>query len=291
MPVIEIDERSGFCHGVVKAIGKAERFLDSNRTLYSLGDIVHNNMEVDRLKGKGLQTITHEDLASLENADVIFRAHGEPPSTYDIVMRQGLRLIDATCPVVLSLQARIHKVYEEHKGTDQQIVIFGKKGHAEVVGLLGQTDNTAIVIESLSEVNKLDFSKPIILFSQTTKSLDEFRMLVSIIKDSMYPGVRFEFQDTICRQVANRLPHLREFVLRFEKILFVSGEKSSNGKALFEACLKVNPETYFISSPDDLKPYMIEGAERIGICGATSTPFWLMEDVKKQAEKVLTGDF
>ena len=290
MAVVEIDKNSGFCHGVVKAIGKAERFLESNETLYSLGDIVHNNMEVDRLKSKGLQTITHDDLLHLDNVDVIFRAHGEPPSTYEMIKKRGIRLIDATCPVVLSLQTRIHKVYEETIDSDVQIVIFGKNGHAEVVGLLGQTDNTAIVIENVSEVTKLDFSRPILLFSQTTKSLDEFKLLVKTIRESMEPGITFKFQDTICRQVANRLPYLRDFVSRFDRILFVSGAKSSNGRALFEACRQVNPLTYFISYLEDLQPSMIEGAERIGICGATSTPFWLMEEVKKQAEKVLAGD-
>jgi len=290
MAVVEIDKHSGFCLGVVKAINKAEKYLGNHEKLYSLGDIVHNNMEIERLENKGMQTIDYEYLAQLSNAAVLLRAHGEPPSTYEVAKKQGIRLIDATCPVVLSLQAIIRKVYEEHKNDDTQIVIFGKLGHAEVVGLLGQTGNTAIVIEKVSEAHKLDFSRPVFLFSQTTKSLDEFWMLVSLIKESMQSGVSFEYQDTICRQVANRLPHLRDFASLYDRILFVSGAKSSNGKALFEACLQVNPNTFFISNPGDVLLSMIEGAESIGICGATSTPFWLMEEVKNQVEKALSED-
>jgi len=290
MAVVEIDEHSGFCLGVVKAINKAEKFLGNNEQLYSLGDIVHNNMEVERLEVKGMKTINYSDLAKLRNVSVLLRAHGEPPSTYELAKKRGIRIIDATCPVVLSLQARISKVYEAHKDDDTQIVIFGKSGHAEVVGLLGQTENTAIVIEKVSDVYKLDFSKPVFLFSQKTKSLDEFWKLVSLIKESMFPGISFEYKDTICRQVANRLPHLRNFASKYDRVLFVSGAKSSNGKALFEACLQVNPNTYFISNLEDFHVSMIEGAESIGICGATSTPFWLMEDLKNQVEKALSKD-
>jgi len=289
MVLVEIDEHSGFCLGVVKAINKAERFLDnSHQTLYSLGDIVHNNQEVSRLENKGMQTITLENMANLEHADILFRAHGEPPSTYELARKQGHRLIDATCPVVLGLQARIRRVYEANKDNDTQLVLFGKSGHAEVVGLLGQTNNTAIVVEKVSDISKIDFSRPVFLFSQTTKSLDEFRELVAVIQQSMQPGVRFEYRDTICRQVANRLPHLRDFSTKYDSVLFVSGTKSSNGRALYEACRQVNPKTFFISSPDDVGPCMIEGASRIGICGATSTPFWLMEEVKKHVQKVLS---
>jgi 4-hydroxy-3-methylbut-2-en-1-yl diphosphate reductase len=288
MAVVEIDKHSGFCLGVVKAINKAEKYLGENEILYSLGDIVHNNMEVDRLEKKGMQTINYAEFNELKNSAVLLRAHGEPPSTYELAKKRGIKLIDATCPVVLSLQARIRKVYELHKNDDTQIVIFGKSGHAEVVGLLGQTGNTAIVIEEVSEADKLDFSKPVFLFSQTTKSLDEFRLLVSKIKESMQPGISFEFQDTICRQVANRLPHLRDFASHYDRVLFVSGAKSSNGKALYEACLQVNQNTFFITSPDDFRFSMVEGAESIGICGATSTPFWLMEALKNKVEKELS---
>lgn len=289
MTIVEIDAHSGFCLGVVKAIKKAETFLESNDVLYSLGDIVHNNMEVERLESKGMKTITHAQFANMRNANILFRAHGEPPSTYEMAEQQGIRLIDATCPVVLSLQAKISTIYEQSKNTDTQIVIFGKSGHAEVVGLLGQTQNTAIVLETISDANRLDFSKPIVLFSQTTKSLDEFQSLISLLKTSMKSGVSFEFHDTICRQVANRLPHIRNFARKHDCILFVSGAKSSNGKALFDTCLKENPKTFFITGPDDVIFTMFEGTDKIGICGATSTPVWLMQDVKKQVEKVLSG--
>jgi len=286
MALVEIDECSGFCMGVVKAIDKAEEFLACNRTLYSLGDIVHNNSEIERLKKKGMKTITLEEMAQLKGADVLLRAHGEPPATYDLAKKQHIRLIDATCPVVRNLQKTIRKEYEEHKGA--QLVIFGKAGHAEVIGLNGQTGNTAIVLEHVSDALKLDFSKPVILYSQTTKSLEEFRELVAIIRQNMQPGVAFDYHDTICRQVANRLPHLREFASCYTSVLFVSGTKSSNGKALYDACRKVNERTYFITEPVDIKRYMIDDASRIGICGATSTPFWLMEAVKIQVEKLLT---
>jgi 4-hydroxy-3-methylbut-2-en-1-yl diphosphate reductase len=289
MATIEIDTHSGFCLGVVKAIKKAEDFLGSNETLFSLGDIVHNGREVERLESKGMKTVSSQDLSNIHDADVLFRAHGEPPSTYELAKRNNIRLIDATCPVVLRLQAKIRKKYEERKDTDTQIVLFGKKGHAEVVGLLGQTENRAIVLEKVSDANLLDFSKPIVLFSQTTKSLDEFEELISLIKNSMQSGVSFEFHDTICRQVANRLPHLKDFSRKHDCILFVSGAKSSNGKALFDACQSVNPRTYFVTGPEDVQPEMIAGVDKIGICGATSTPAWLMEEVKKQTEKVLIG--
>lgn len=289
MAIIEIDTNSGFCLGVVNAIKKAEKFLGGHDSLYSLGDIVHNSREVERLELKGMKTITHEHLNDLHDTDVLFRAHGEPPMTYEIARKQGLRLIDATCPVVLSLQAKIRKKYEARKGTDTQIVIFGKNGHAEVVGLLGQTENKAIVLEKLSDAALLDFSKPIVLFSQTTKSLDEFKSLVSLLKQSMKPGVSFEYHDTICRQVANRLPLIRDFASRHDCVLFVSGAKSSNGKALFEACQSENPRTFFITGPDDVRLSMFSTSDKIGICGATSTPVWLMEDVKKHVENLLTA--
>lgn len=287
MAIVEIDKHSGFCSGVVQAIKKAEDFLDGEHVLYTLGDIVHNNMEVKRLKNKGMKTISKEELAKLKNADVLFRAHGEPPSTYKLVRNRNIRLIDATCPVVLNLQARIKDVYNRNKDTDLQIVIFGKRGHAEVVGLLGQTDNTAIVIENISELGKLDYSRPIILFSQTTKSLDEFNEIIEIIKKSVNPGVDFEYKDTICRQVANRLPNLRKFAGLYDCILFVSGTKSSNGKELYEACRQVNEKTFFITSTEDVKKEMVDGMDKIGICGATSTPLWLMQDVKKTVKEYI----
>jgi len=289
MAIIEIDTHSGFCLGVVNAIKKAENFLGGEDTLYSLGDIVHNNREVERLESKGMRTITKEEFKNMRKVNVLFRAHGEPPSTYEMAKKQGVKLIDATCPVVLSLQARIRKLYEKSKGTDTQIVIFGKSGHAEVIGLLGQTQNKAIVLEHVSDAHLLDFSKPIVLVSQTTKSLDEFQTLTTLIKESMKPGVSFEYHDTICRQVANRLPLLRQFARNHDSVLFVSGSKSSNGKALFEACQSENPRTYFITGPEDVENSMFGESDRIGICGATSTPVWLMENVKKQVEKLLTA--
>lgn len=285
MAKIEIDKHSGFCMGVVKAIQSAEKFLNENDgALYSLGDIVHNNKEVERLESRGMQTIDHDFLKSIRNANVLFRAHGEPPSTYEIAKENNINLIDATCPVVLGLQAKIRKKYQTAEAKDTQIVIFGKKGHAEVVGLLGQTHQTAIVLDQTTDLSALDFSKPIELYSQTTMPLDAFRSLVEKIQSSMLPGVPFHYHDTVCRQVANRLPLIRAFAAQHEVVLFVSGSKSSNGKALFEACQSVNERTYFLTGPEDLTSDMIQGVETIGICGATSTPLWLMEDVKKQAE-------
>jgi 4-hydroxy-3-methylbut-2-en-1-yl diphosphate reductase len=287
MVIVEIDERSGFCSGVVKAIEKAETFLESGRPLYSLGDIVHNNSEVERLETKGMQIISKDELATMKEVDVLFRAHGEPPVTYEVAARQGIRLIDATCPVVSHLQRNIRKEYEAHKDSGTQLVIFGKSGHAEVIGLNGQTDNTAIVLEHVEDASRLDYSRPVILYSQTTKSLDEFLELIEVIRNQMQPGVEFKFHDTICRQVANRLPHLREFVSNYDTVLFVSGQKSSNGKSLFDACKKVNDRTYFISGSENIEPEMIAGVSKIGICGATSTPLWLMEEVKKEVENML----
>lgn len=285
MAKIEIDKHSGFCMGVVKAIQSAEKFLNENDgALYSLGDIVHNNKEVERLESRGMQTIDHDFLKSIRNANVLFRAHGEPPSTYEIAKENNINLIDATCPVVLGLQAKIRKKFQTAEAKDTQIVIFGKKGHAEVVGLMGQTNQTAIVLDQTTDLSALDFSKPIELYSQTTMPLDAFRSLVEKIRSSMQPGVPFNYHDTVCRQVANRLPLIRAFAAQHEVVLFVSGSKSSNGKALFEACQSVNERTYFLTGPEDLTSDMIQGVETIGICGATSTPLWLMEDVKKQAE-------
>jgi 4-hydroxy-3-methylbut-2-enyl diphosphate reductase len=287
MAIIEIDTNSGFCTGVVKAIKKAENFLEGHDSLLSLGDIVHNNREVERLEAKGMKTITTEDLANLKDVDVLFRAHGEPPITYEKAKENNIRLIDATCPVVLTLQAKIRRAYESFP--DAQIVIFGKRGHAEVVGLLGQTKDSAIVLEKVADAEQLDFGRPIVLFSQTTKALDEYRKLVDFIKESMQEGVLFMNYDTICRQVSNRVPHIKDFAARHECVLFVSGAKSSNGKALFDTSFAVNPRTYFVTGPDDVTLEMIGGVEHIGICGATSTPVWLMEDVKKRASEMLSA--
>ena len=287
MAIIEIDSNSGFCTGVVKAINKAEHSLEQNTELFSLGDIVHNHREVERLESKGMVTIDRSQLEKLHDVNVLFRAHGEPPSTYELAKKNNIKLIDATCPVVLNLQSRIRAQFQTMEDPDLQLVIFGKKGHAEVIGLLGQTKNSAIILEKLSEIDKLDFSKPIRLFSQTTMPLDEFHQLISLIENSMDAGVEFKYHDSICRQVANRIPLLKEFSAKHEVILFVSGAKSSNGKALFNTCLNINPKTYFVTGPEDVRLDMISNVETIGICGATSTPNWLMEDVKKQIEQCL----
>ncbi|MDY6256581.1 MAG: 4-hydroxy-3-methylbut-2-enyl diphosphate reductase [Bacteroidaceae bacterium] len=282
--LIEIDEGSGFCFGVTTAIKKAEEELAKSDSLYCLGDIVHNGREVERLKKMGLTTVEHSDLDSLHDTKMLLRAHGEPPLTYMKAERQNIRLIDATCPVVLNLQKRIKKAYEE----GGQIVIYGKNGHAEVVGLVGQTEGTAIVIENLDDAKKLDLSHDIQLFSQTTKSLEGFREIVSYIESNMQEGAHFHYFDTICRQVANRIPNIVEFASKHDVILFVCGKKSSNGKVLYNQCLSVNPRTYMIDDPSEIDFSWFEGIESVGICGATSTPKWLMEECKRRIENEQT---
>ena len=282
--LIEIDEGSGFCFGVTTAIKKAEEELAKSDSLYCLGDIVHNGREVERLKKMGLITVEHSDLDSLHDTQMLLRAHGEPPQTYMKAERQNIRLIDATCPVVLNLQKRIKKAYEE----GGQIVIYGKNGHAEVVGLVGQTEGTAIVIENLDDAKKLDLSHDIQLFSQTTKSLEGFREIVSYIESNMQEGAHFHYFDTICRQVANRIPNIVEFASKHDVILFVCGKKSSNGKVLYNQCLSVNPRTYMINDPSEIDFSWFEGIESVGICGATSTPKWLMEECKRRIENEQT---
>ena len=278
---IEIDKGSGFCHGVVTAIHKAEEELAKGGPLYCLGDIVHNNREVDRLSELGLITIDHEQLSELHDAKVLLRAHGEPPSTYKIARQNNIEIIDATCPVVLKLQRRIHEAYNADSASDVQIVIFGKNGHAEVLGLVGQTEGKAIVIESLEEAKRLDMTKSIRLFSQTTKSLDEFQMIVEYIQQHISEGATFEYTDTICRQVANRIPNIRRFAAAHDLVFFVSGKKSSNGRILFHECQNINPNTYFIDSAYEINWEQLRGVQSIGICGATSTPKWLMESIEE----------
>ncbi|MBR3015123.1 MAG: 4-hydroxy-3-methylbut-2-enyl diphosphate reductase [Bacteroidaceae bacterium] len=281
---VEIDSSSGFCHGVVTAIQKAEEELRQGGTLYCLGDIVHNNREVERLTELGLITIDHEQLSQLHDAKVLLRAHGEPPQTYEIAAKNHIQIIDATCPVVLSIQRRIKKEYDKQE-PDTQIVIYGKNGHAEVLGLVGQTQGEAIVIEHMEETKQLDFSKSIRLYSQTTKSLDEFRKIVDYIQQHISPDATFEYYDTICRQVANRIPNIRRFAASHELVFFVSGKKSSNGKVLFGECLQVNPNSHFIDRPEAIDDRLLEGVNSIGICGATSTPKWLMEEVSEAIKK------
>lgn len=275
---IEIDEGSGFCFGVTTAIRKAEEELAKGETLYCLGDIVHNGMEVERLHGKGLQTINHEQMSRLHDVKVLLRAHGEPPETYAMARRNNIQIIDATCPVVLQLQRRIKRQYTENPSA--QIVIFGKTGHAEVLGLVGQTQGRAIVVENIDDVKRLDFTRDIYLYSQTTKSLDEFRRIIEYIQAHIAPSATFRSFDTICRQVANRMPNIAAFAARHDLILFVSGRKSSNGKVLFAKCRSVNPNSHQIEKPEEIDLKWLSGISTIGICGATSTPKWLMEQCR-----------
>ena len=279
---VEIDIGSGFCFGVTTAIKKAEEELAKGNTLYCLGDIVHNGMECERLRDMGLITINHDDLSRLHDAKVLLRAHGEPPETYQLAQRNNIEIIDATCPVVLQLQRRIKQRYADNP--DAQIVIFGKNGHAEVLGLVGQTESRAIVVENLDDVKRLDFTRDIFLYSQTTKSLDEFRRIITYIQEHIAPGAQFRSFDTICRQVANRMPNISQFAARHDLVLFVSGRKSSNGRVLFNECLRVNPNSHQIESAAEISPAWLTGVATIGICGATSTPKWLMEECRDAIE-------
>ncbi|MGL4291971.1 MAG: 4-hydroxy-3-methylbut-2-enyl diphosphate reductase [Bacteroidales bacterium] len=279
MRKIELDAGSGFCFGVVNAIKKAEEELIEGGILYCLGDIVHNSHEVERLNAKGLVTINHEQFRELKNVKVLLRAHGEPPETYEIAQKNNIQIIDATCPVVLQLQRKIKKMHDDPQESDAQILIFGKNGHAEVNGLVGQTQGKAIVIESINDLSKIDYGRDIRLFSQTTKSIDHFQEVVARIGADLQPEVSFRYFDTICRQVANRMPNIREFAKNHDVILFVSGKKSSNGKVLFEECLKENTQAYLVSDETEIDPQYLLQAKSIGICGATSTPKWLMEKV------------
>ena len=283
--IIEIDDGSGFCFGVTTAIKKAEEELAKGEKLYCLGDIVHNGMECDRLRDMGLITINHDEMRQLHNAKVLLRAHGEPPETYELARKNNIEIIDATCPVVLKLQKRIKEQYDENN--DRQIVIFGKKGHAEVLGLVGQTQSKAIVIESSDEVTKLDFSRDIYLYSQTTKSLDEFNSIIEYIQTHISPSATFKSFDTICRSVANRMPNISKFAAKHNLILFVCGRKSSNGKVLYNECLRVNPNSHLIEDPKEIDPSWLEGIDSVGICGATSTPRWLMEQCSEAIQKML----
>ena len=277
---VEIDNESGFCFGVLSAIGKAEEELRKGDELYCLGDIVHNGIECDRLQKLGLKTINHDEFKTLCGARVLLRAHGEPPSTYTTAQNNGITLIDATCPVVLKLQQRIHRQYKELDSTTQQIIIFGQKGHAEVLGLVGQTDGTATVIESAEEIDRIDFGKDIYLYSQTTKSASSYNQLIEKIAEKVSAGRKFIHNNTVCGQVSHRRENISEFASRHDIILFVSGRKSSNGKVLFNECLNVNPKSYMIEGKEDIDFNILKGAESIGICGATSTPKWLMEECR-----------
>jgi len=279
---ITIDENSGFCFGVVYAIEMAENILENQDKLYCLGDIVHNDMEVERLKNLGLIIINHNQLKEIKNASVLIRAHGEPPETYELALKNNLKLIDASCPVVLKLQNQIKNGYKEIKKIDGQVVIYGKKGHAEVTGLIGQTNGNAIIVESLNDIDKIDFSRPISIYSQTTKSPKSYSEIIDEIKKRSNSKLKFIVKDTLCRQVSGREPQLQKFSNENQVIIFVSGKKSSNGKMLYESCKKVNPNSYFISSIKEIKSSWFRQKASVGICGATSTPLWLMQKVAQE---------
>jgi len=278
-PHVEIDADSGFCFGVTAAIRKAEEELQKGDTLYCLGDIVHNSDEVERLRQKGLITISHEQMAKLHGVKVLLRAHGEPPSTYELARRNGITIIDATCPVVLKLQQRIKQAYDSSE--HPQIVIYGKLGHAEVNGLVGQTSGNAKVVETEQDLDAIDPTRPTYLYSQTTKSLHGLKKMSELLEARISSGVGFKAFDTICRSVAHRVEKLRRFAQTHDVVIFVAGRKSSNGKFLYEECKSENPRTHFISAAQELDPMWLSNASTIGICGATSTPRWLMEQVSR----------
>jgi len=283
---VEIDDKSGFCFGVVRAIALAEEELRNNNNIYSLGDIVHNDLEVDRLSRQGMKTIDHGDFCAMDGGTVFFRAHGEPPESYERIREKGLKLVDATCPVVLKLQQKVKSAWEEMKKQSGQIAIFGKLGHAEVKGLSGQTRHEAIILEHEDDVRLVDPSRPVVLFSQTTKSPEMFQNVAEALKRRALPGVEVRVHDTICRQVSNRAPHLRDFARKHDVVVFVGGAKSSNARALYNECFSVNAQTHFISSPEDLQVLWFAARPRsIGVCGATSTPLWLMETVAERIRK------
>ena len=278
-----IDEHSGFCFGVINAIRTAESYLKDHHSLYCLGDIVHNNEEVKRLAGLGLVVISHEQYTQLQNTTVLIRAHGEPPEIYEIAERNHIELIDATCPVVLNLQKRIKQKFETSSPEHTQILIFGKQGHAEVVGLLGQTGQQGVVLSSMEDVQRIDFNKSATLYSQTTQSLEQYDLLIQNIKEEYKKRGKEELlenHDTICRLVANRSQQVRNFAMQYDKVIFVSGEKSSNGLYLFGLCKEANPQTYFLSHIEQLDNLPVSEHDSIGICGATSTPMWLMQEVQ-----------
>lgn len=288
--VVTVDDKSGFCFGVTNAIGKAEEILASDSELYCLGEIVHNDVEVSRLADKGLVTINHNLLKNINNRKVLIRAHGEPPTTYQQAKANGLEIIDASCPVVLKLQERIRKSYATALQNGGQIVIYGKKGHAEVNGLVGQTENSAIVVESINDIDAIDFGKPICLYSQTTKSIEGFKALKAEIERRIAETgsdlSTFESHDTICRQVANRQPQLMQFAKANDVIIFVSGKKSSNGKVLYEVCRSQNEQTYMVEDENEIESSWFNQAQSVGICGATSTPRWLMERVAQHIREI-----
>lgn len=284
---VTIDSHSGFCAGVVRAISEAESAIEKWGSVSCLGDIVHNRIEVQRLEAMGLRTINHDDIKELTvGSHMLIRAHGEPPTTYALAKSVGVEVIDATCPVVAALQRRVQRAYKAMKQCGGQLVILGKHGHAEVVGLIGQVGGDAVVIESEAEVDAIDFSRPVYLLSQTTQSVALFERLCKIIEDRLTDGATLTADDTICRRVSSREEHLRRFAKSHDIVIFVCGRKSSNGKVLYNICLEENPRSYNIEEASELVPEWFSDAQTVGVCGATSTPLWLMESVAKQIEKL-----
>jgi len=276
---VEVDKKSGFCFGVIKAIKSAEAELNDSKSLYCLGDIVHNGREVHRLEKMGLKSISKEEYFKLKDCKVLIRAHGEPPETYRYAEENNIELIDATCPVVLTLQEKVKNSYTSNFHANGQVVIFGKKGHAEIIGLDGQTNNNAIILESVDDVKKIDMNRPVSLYSQTTKRIEDFNKIAKLVHANIKPGVPVEIKDTICRQVSNRVPHLKEFASKYDLILFVAGKKSSNGQYLFSICKEENSNSHFISQLGEIEKDWFKSMDSVGICGATSTPNWFMEEV------------
>lgn len=287
---VHVDHNSGFCFGVEFAIQMAEDEMEDNQHLYCLGDIVHNDVEVARLYEKGLRVIDREELKNIRDSRVLIRAHGEPPETYKIAMENNLELIDASCPVVLKLQNRIKYAFDEMTKVNGQVVIYGKEGHAEVIGLNGQTNSNAIIVSSEEDIKKIDFNRPVVLFSQTTKSTQGFYRVKEKIEENMKiacgskSDIEFKANDSICRQVSNREPQLNDFSQKHDVIIFVSGKKSSNGRALFNVCRNNNPRSYFVEDVSEILPEWFKETDSVGVCGATSTPMWLM---KKIADHIL----
>ena len=283
---IVIDDNSGFCFGVVRAIGEAEASLGRCGEVYSLGDIVHNRVEVQRLEALGLRSVTHDDMESLAGRTLLIRAHGEPPRTYRRAEELGIAVIDATCPVVARLQRRVREAYAYMSSVGGRVVLLGKRGHAEVIGLTGQVNDDVTVVEGIADIEALDFSRPMHLLSQTTQSIELFNELAEAIRSRMAEGVEFIVTDTICRRVAGREPLLAEFARSVDVVLFVCGKKSSNGRVLSEVCRAANARCYNIEEASEIELKWFEGVESIGICGATSTPRWLMEDVAESVRKM-----
>ena len=289
---VEIDKRSGFCFGVRNAVEIAELALLRGEKVFSLGPIVHNDKEVERLSSLGLVSIDHEQFRNLKDCNILIRAHGEPPETYQIAEKNNIRIIEATCPIVKKLQSRIRETWVKTKADNGQVVIFGKPGHAEVVGLLGQTNNEGILISSYSDIEKIDVARPVYLFSQTTMGVTEYNHIKELIFKSMKergiidPKQHFEVHNTICGQVSNREPHLKSFARKHDTIIFVSGKESSNGKMLFSVCKSVNPDTYFVSAPEEIEKSWFTNKRSVGICGATSTPKWLIEKVRDYVSNI-----